>query len=239
MSDVTVVPVRRLELSLRPQPWPFAIERRAEIEAHFASVRQSNPTLWNGRVLMLYQYEIAGEVFRGSYLETDFASMLAWRHWNFADAGVKNCFAMGALRASDGAYLLGEMSGHTANAGSIYFPAGVPDMSDVDGGIVDLRRNVLRELREETGLGADDVEVDAGWTTVLAGPRIAQIKLLNTHLAAEELRARVLAFLREQAEPELSDVRIVRGPADLETKMPPFITAFLRHVWSGNRGTIP
>jgi 8-oxo-dGTP pyrophosphatase MutT (NUDIX family) len=234
MSEITIVPVERLDLAYAPRPWPFASERRAEIDAHFEALRHSNPALWNGRVLMLYEHAIRGTVFHGAYLETDFASMLAWRHWGWPDPGVKNCFAMGALRGSDGVFVLGVMSAHTANAGQIYFPAGLPDLSDVDGGRVDLAHNVIREVGEETGLVPGDFETGQGWITVLAGPRIAQVKMLRARETAAALRARILAHLAHEEEPELADVRIVRGPADFDPMMPPFVTAFLTHVWAMN-----
>ena len=50
---------------------------------------------------------------------------------------------------------------------------------------------------------------------------------------AAVLRQRILGFLRAEAEPELADIRIVRGPADLDPMMPPFVRAFLAHVWNG------
>jgi len=158
--------------------------------------------------------------------------MLAWRDWGFPDASVKNCFALGGLQGSDGAFLLGVMGAHTSSPGQIYFPAGIPDLSDVDGERVDLARNVMREIGEETGLTASDFEVDAGWTTVLAGPRIAQVKVLRARERAAALRERILAHLASEAQPELSDIRIVGGPADLDPMMPSFMTAFLQHVWS-------
>ena len=61
-----------------------------------------------------------GECFPASYFETDFASFLAWRDWGFPDAGVFNGFGVGALRAADGAFVLGEMAHHTSNAGRNY-----------------------------------------------------------------------------------------------------------------------
>src|SRR5207244_2975507 len=124
----------------------------------------------------------------------------------------------------DGAFLLGVMGAHTANPGTIYFPAGLPDLSDVDGARVDLTHNVLREVREETGLAASDLEAEEGWTTVLAGPRIAQVKVLRVRETAAELRARILAHLASEAQPELADIRIVRGVADFDPKMPQFVT---------------
>jgi hypothetical protein len=232
MTEITIVPVERLELALAPRPWPFEHERRAEIAAHFDALRRSNPGLWNGRVLMLHQHEIRAAVFHGAYFETDFASMLAWRQWDAPDPRVKNCFAMGALRGSDGGFVLGVMGAHTSNAGRIYFPAGLPDLNDVDGSRVDLVRNVMREVGEETGLTPDDFEAEPGWITVLAGSRIAQVKTLKARATAAVLRARILAHLAREAQPELADVRIVRGPADFDPMMPPFVTAFLAHAWS-------
>ena len=73
MTEITILPVERLELALAPRPWPFADERRAEIVANFDALQRSNPALWNGRVLMLHQHAIKGAVFHGAYFETDFA----------------------------------------------------------------------------------------------------------------------------------------------------------------------
>ena len=84
------------------------------------------------------------------------ASFIAWRDWGFPDRAVRNCFAAGAIRASDGAFVLGVMGPQTANAGKIYFPAGTPDPGDVVGQEVDLAGSVRREIAEETGLGPGD-----------------------------------------------------------------------------------
>ncbi len=236
MTEIALARVERLELAFVPRPWPFAIERRAEIEAHFADMQRANPALWNGRVLMLHEHTLRGPVFHGAYLETDFATLLAWRHWDYPDVRMKNCFAMGALRGSDGAFLLGVMSSHTANPGRIYFPAGLPDPSDIDGmRRVDLASNVMREIAEETGLAPSELEAEAGWVAVFAGPRIALIKTLDARADAAAMRDRILGHLGSETQPELTDVRIVRGPSDLDPMMPQFVTAYLEHVWNTTR----
>ena len=52
-------------------------------------------------------------------------------------------------------------------------------------------------------------------------------------------RRRILAYLASQAQHELLDVRIVNSPADFDPMMPPFVTAFLTHVWTQASGRVP
>jgi 8-oxo-dGTP pyrophosphatase MutT (NUDIX family) len=226
-----VVRLARTELRFAPRPWAFAQERRAEIDAHFTGLSRDNPHAFNGRVLMLHTFDIEDAVLHGGYFETDFASFIAWRDWGWPDMSVRNCFGQAALRAADGAFVLGVMGAHTMNAGRIYFPSGTPDLKDVVGDRVDLDGSVLRELTEETGLTAADVCLDPGWHAVLAGPRLAMLKPVRSPLSADELRARILAHLAGEAHPELADARIVRGPADLDDMMPEFIKDYLLEMW--------
>jgi 8-oxo-dGTP pyrophosphatase MutT (NUDIX family) len=231
MTQTPVVRIDRLELRFSPKPWRFAQERRPQIDAYFARLRADNPDLWNGRVLVLHDFALAPDVFRGDYLETDFASFLAWRDWDFPDGSIRNCFGLAALRGADGAFLLGVMADHTANAGKVYFVGGTPDPDDIDAGKVDLNGSVLRELSEETGLSTLEVTPENGWHAVFAGARIAMLKVLNAPVPAAALRERILWFLASQARPELADIRIVNGPGDLDPQMPTFVSAFLDHMW--------
>ena len=234
MPDPTVIPVDQLDLTFEPKPWPFADARRAEIDAYFAELQREKPTLWNGRVLLMHDHRLDGGVLQGRYFETDYASFTAWRAWGRASAGVHDCFGAAAIVAADGAVLLGAMGPHTANAGWIYFPCGTPDRSDLIDGKVDLDFSVRRELKEETGCEASDFAVAPGWTMVTDGNLIAQIKTLRSRESATALRERMLAHLARESQPELSDIRIVRGLADFDPAMPRFVTAFLRYHFAGS-----
>lgn len=225
--DIPIIPVSRLDLRFEPAPWPFAVERRAEIDAHFAKLRIEKPELWNGRVLLMQRGDIVDGVLSGAYFETDFASMIAWRDWDFPDRTIHNCFPMAALRSSDGAFLLGVMGGHTATAGQIYFAAGTPDRNDIVGDAVDLEGGVIRELTEETGLSLDDVTPEPGWFATPLGQRIALMKVIQARETATELRERIRAFLSRQEQPELADIHVARGVKDLHPSMPPYVAAFL------------
>jgi 8-oxo-dGTP pyrophosphatase MutT (NUDIX family) len=226
MTPPVIHRVTTLDLSFQPRPWPFAEERRADIDAHFA-VKQREKPIWNGRVLLGRNPDFTGERFSSSYFEADFASFLAWRDWGFPDAGVFNGFGMGALRCRDGAFVLGEMGQHTSNAGRIYFPSGTPDLDDISDGAVDIAGSVAREVEEETGLTSADYRAGAHWDCVVSGAAIAMIRILNVDLTGEELRARIEANLAGQRQPELSAVHLVRDASDLTASMPRFVIAFI------------
>jgi 8-oxo-dGTP pyrophosphatase MutT (NUDIX family) len=134
---------------------------------------------------------------------------------------------MGALRASDGAFVLGEMGADTANAGRIYFPSGTPDLDDIKDGTVDVAGSVAREVEEETGIPPSDYRAAPDWTCIEAGALNAMIRILDVDLPGEALRAKIQANLARQAAPELAAIHLVRARADLSQAMPRFVTAFL------------
>ena len=233
MPGLPIIALDRLALGYAPYDWPFAAARRDEIAVHFAKSRRSATAMWNGRILLMRDQTIGDATLRGTFFATDYANFLAWRDWDCPDRTIINCFAMGALRASDGAYLMGVMGDRTASAGRIYFPAGTPDPDDVRGEAVDLLGNVFREVAEETGLMPEEYIVADGWTAVIAGPRIALMKPIEVSRPADELRQAIRRHLATEAAPELSDIRIVRSASDFDPMMPDFVTAYLSHVWGG------
>jgi 8-oxo-dGTP pyrophosphatase MutT (NUDIX family) len=231
VSASRILSIDALDLAFAARPWPFAEAEADRIADHWRARVESQPRLYNGRVLLLGRHALGadrrGTTLRGEYFETDFAAFLAWRDFGFPDHTVVNCFSMAALVGADGAFLLGEMAAHTANAGATYFPAGTPDPSDVFDGKVDLAASALRELQEETGIAADAVAFDPGWTLVYAPPRIACLKLMRLAEPAETVKAGVEAFLAADADAELAAIRVVRGPADVDrARAPGFIVDF-------------
>src|SRR6202040_1676217 len=146
---------------------------------HFAVQQRKKPGIWNGRILLGRDPVFAEGRFSAQYFEADFASFLAWRDWGFPDQEVFNGFGMGALRCSDGAFVLGEMGQHTANGGRIYFPSGTPDLDDVSGLSVDIAGSVAREVEEETGLTSEDYRAAEHWDCVVTPTAIAMMQILH------------------------------------------------------------
>lgn len=231
ISDPQVIPFERFDVRLEPRRWAFADDNQAAIDAHFAARQKANPALWNGRVLLAQEYDVVDGICRGVCLETDFASFNAWRDWGRPPADVINLFASAVVRGSDGGFLLGVMGPHTANAGQIYFPCGTPEPSDVIDGRVALEHNARHELKDETGLSFEDLRPEPGWLSLRLATWAMAAKVLTAAVPAEQVRRRILGHLASQAEPELADIRIVRGPADLDPMVPGFVSAFLRHMW--------
>ena len=232
MTSPIIHRVTTLELAVRPVGWAFAEERRAEITEHFAEKQRERPKIWNGRVLLGRDATFADGHLSATYFETDFASFLAWRDWGFPDKAVFNGFGMGALRASDGAFVMGEMAAHTANEGRIYFPSGTPDLDDVIEGALDIPGSVVREIEEETGLTAADYRAEPDWHCIVSGPAIAMMQVLNLDMPGDEARALIEANLAREDEPELSAIHLVRGMSDLTPTMPRFVTAFIEQQFA-------
>ena len=238
MTAVRIEQVDRLECTVEQHRWNFAENNAAETDARWAAAVALKPRLFNGRVLLSHRQAIetvAGErVFNAAFFETDFKNFMVSRDMGFPDPNVFNCFAMAALRGSDGAFLLGEMAAHTANAGQIYFPAGTPDLDDVKGTVVDLAGSVLRELEEETGLVPNEVAVPPGCAIVFEGQQIACMQIVEMAMTADAAKHRIEAELARQTNAELAHMYSVKTPADIRPdRMPGHTVAYLHHMLSG------
>lgn len=183
MRIASVVPVERVEFADSCWQWPFVAECRAEIDSYFLRQKQTNPTLWNGRLLLLRDVSIRDGILTGTLFECDYASLLAGLAWDAFRNTVKACFAGAALQSSDRKFIVGLMAQHTRNAGQLVFPSGSIEPDDMRSGRVDLVPTIQRELTEETGIEAADVDTKSGWYVVFAGPRVAIVKVIRVSCA--------------------------------------------------------
>jgi 8-oxo-dGTP pyrophosphatase MutT (NUDIX family) len=225
--------ISHLHASVTAGHWAWALDNKAAIAAHWAKLTADKPALYNGRVLLRAAQRFEGETLHLAYRQTDYASFLTLRDMDWPDAGTGNAFAMAALRSADGAFILGEMASHTANAGQVYFAAGTPDTGDVThDSRVDLEGSVWRELAEETGLARDDVQDQGRWVAVIVGPRTALMREMISPLMASELLVQIRANLSRQDQPELADIHALhnlhgRSEQALLARMPAFMQAYL------------
>ena len=226
----TIERVGFVRARLREAPWEWAERNGDAIRANWTERLRRTPKIFDGRVLMLSKLCVSGETADATFFPTDYAALLAWTDAGWPDGSVANAFATGALRTTDGAFILGEMAPGTANAGRLYFPCGTPDMTDVlPDGTVDLPGSLEREITEETRLGPDLFRAEPNWTIVRSGGLLAFIRIVRLELTGAEARARILAHLRTEPEPELSGIMLVRSADDLPPgRAPGVVEPFLR-----------
>ncbi len=231
--EIEIRRVSRVEACCRPYDWAWPKQNRAFVEENWKRRTAGKPQMFNGRVLLLQDVAFEQDLCRNTYFEVDYADFVAWIDKGYPDPNIANGFAMGALRGSDGAYICGVMGSGTTNAGRVYFPAGTPDPSDLrPDGTVDLATSLTRELTEETGLQEGDYHVDDEWIIVQRWPTIALLRMVTLPVSAEEGAAKIRANIARQHEPELQDVRLIRGPGDIDPeRMPLFLQSFFGWVF--------
>jgi len=223
-----------IDAVVEPFGWDFPIRYGPDIEDNWQKTAAGKTHIFNGTVLIQHRGMVDGRVFRAGYSATDYKTFLGFLRLPVASSGMRNGFGMAALRAADGAFLLGEMGAGTANAGKIYFAAGTPDLNDVVDGKVDLAGSVIREMCEETGLAAEEVQVGQGWTCILAEKRAAFMRPVTIDLPADEVQALMRERMRALKEDELSDIVILR-PGDAlidDPRLPNFVSAYIRREFA-------
>lgn len=207
-----------VELCLERRPWTYAVEHMPAIRRYWQLAKALNPLYFNGAVHMLTSGRNGGGTFRGELLASDFQTFIHWRALGHPDRSVRAAGVGAVLWSSDGAVLLGTAASGTTNAGRTYLFSGVLDERDIDGsGGADVVAGAMREVREETGLDADETEPASSWVwSIEDGVWISFVAECRARLPARALRHRILAHNAALAEPELADVAIIRSAAELE-----------------------
>ncbi|MER2265594.1 NUDIX hydrolase [Methylobacterium oxalidis] len=219
--------LRSVSARLVPFEWAWARDNADLVAENWRRRLAERPGLFDGPVLLACGVRIADGHCEAEFFETRYARFIAFRDAGSPDARVANAFAAVVPVARDGAVLLGEMGGHTANAGQIYFPCGTPDRDDLRGEAVDLAGSAARELAEETGLSLPPGAPEA-WVLLRGEGQLAFLRPVPFPESAEALRARMERHRAGEAEPELARIVVARGAADIDrARMPGFVRAFL------------
>lgn len=221
-------------LQLKKEAWAFAEERAGEIAEHWRRRQSDNPDLFDGRVLMMLTPVITDDVLRAELLATDFKAYLFWRESGFPDAGIFDGFGSALVRSVEGHALLGRQRGGNINSGLAYLPGGFIDERDVrSDGKVDIAASIARELTEETGLDADEFSRMPGYFITQYRSQISIAQEYRSGLTSEALRAKILAAIAKQDDPELDDIVTVTRGAELKAlNVGPYVQVLLPEVFS-------
>jgi 8-oxo-dGTP pyrophosphatase MutT (NUDIX family) len=209
--------------------WPLARDHADAIERHWQRRLQDMPHAFNGAVYLLRDYAIDGSALSGTFCRTDFKTFLYWRDQSAVGDGMYDCFGTSLIRSAEGhALLVRQAPGHM-NSGLLYTPSGLIDDNDAVGGRIDIEASIVRELHEETGLQAGDLNRSPGYFLGIVGRQLAIAAEWRSALPAERLRDSILEVVSRQTAPELSDIVIVRSCAEIDERIvPAYAQALLR-----------
>lgn len=238
-NPIPVTTISNLDFHLGTGVWDYARDHAEAIDAYWADQTASQPSLFNGTVLILQEGAPRDGIWHGTYLPVPYKAFLHYLRHEARGYPARNAFALAALTGADDTLVMGVMGQETANAGRVYFPGGTPDLSDVRDGRVDLLASVRRELTEETGLTPEELSEEPGFTLVEAPLRLGFLKVYRSPLSGGALAETIRARLARQSHPELADVVVLdRDSVTTETRMPPFQAAYARW-WFAGRGRSP
>lgn len=232
MAGDRVDRVDSCELMLHDTPWAYAREHEAAIEAHWISRLRYNPGFFNGPIHIASEARVADRRLSATMMRTDFKTFLYWREQGYPEAGACDAFGSAIIRTGDGAVLLGKQRAGHINEGLAYLPGGFIDARDVrEGGLVDIAASIAREVGEETHLGRSDLTPKPGFYVVRCGALLSIAQELVSPAPADVLRAKILASLAADPDPELADIVTIRGLEDVgRHAIPPYTQMALAAV---------
>ncbi|HCL65368.1 MAG TPA: DNA mismatch repair protein MutT [Rhizobium sp.] len=210
-QENTVFPVSDLSLRVVAGEHPFHL---AEYEAAAANWRlevASIPALYDGRMVFQHQLEIEGGALRGEGHVVPYSTFLWWRKQPSPVTGY-HLYGFPVIVSSDGAIIAVEMGAHTANAGQVYCAAGSLDESDIVDGYCDIRRNMAREVKEETGLDLGQGETDGRLFASHCRRRVTVFQIFRFRERASDLLRRIEDHMRVDEEKEIASAVAIRSP---------------------------
>jgi 8-oxo-dGTP pyrophosphatase MutT (NUDIX family) len=210
----TILPVDTVDVRLVPEPHPFETANADAIASNWHHEIAANPALFDGTVVLLSELAYRDGTLRGCCHAVRYSTFLHWRR-NRADSGAEHAYAHAVLAARDGALVAIRMGLHTANAGKVYFAAGSFEPIDFPDGRVDVDANMIREVREETGLHIGGARRDPRCQALSTtrGTVIFRRYVLDEN--ADDIAASINSFVAREPEPEILGPVIIRSPDDL------------------------
>jgi len=224
--------VTEAEISLSDHCWSFVQVHATQIEAYWHRRTAEQPKLFNGDILLLHNWSCVNGRFHGQCLITEFKSFLYWRDHKRPDGAVTDFFPAAALHSQEDWLLVGRMGHDHSSPGRIYLPCGALHTDDVYDGKVDLDGNILREIREETGLALDRTELGPPILILDGAGRLVYVRPVKLQRPAVQIVKEIQSYLGHATEPELSEIIVVKGVADISETMPSFTVAYIEQAFA-------
>ncbi|BCG93887.1 hypothetical protein [Mesorhizobium sp. 131-2-1] len=209
-----ILPVDDVDVRLDPGPHPFERDNAKAIAENWRREMGANPALYDGTVVLLSALAYRDSRLVGRCHAVKYSTFMLWRK-NRDVAGAEHAYAHAVLVAGDNALVAIRMGGHTVNAGRVYFAAGSFEPVDFRDGLVDVDFNMIREVREETGLDLSGAERGRRYHALSTPSGTVIFRRYRVSEPADEIARRISAFVAAEAEPEIDGPVIVRHATDL------------------------
>jgi len=215
-----ILAVDAVDVRLDPGPHPFARDNAAAIAENWQREMAANPALFDGTVVLLSQLAWRDNRLVGRCHAVNYSTFMLWRK-RPENSGAEHAYAHAVLVAGDNALVAIRMGPRTVNAGRVYFAAGSFEPVDFHDGMVDVDFNMIREVREETGIDLTDARRGVRWHALSTASGTVIFRRYHVDDPADEVARRISAFVAAETDPEIEGPVIIRHAADLPEGLSP------------------
>ncbi|MER8749011.1 hypothetical protein NKH57_06950 [Mesorhizobium sp. M1050] len=227
-----ILPVDAVDVRLDPRPHPFAWDNAEAIAENWQREIAANPALFDGIVVLLSQLAYRDNRLVGRCHAVNYSTFLLWRKRR-ENSGAEHAYAHAMLVAGDNALVAIRMGPHTVNAGRVYFAAGSFEPLDFRDGLVDVDFNMIREVREETGLDLSGAERGKRYHALSTNSGTVIFRRYHAKAPADEIARRISAFVATEIDPEIEGPVIIRDAADLPKGLSPHMKPLIDWHFAG------
>lgn len=232
--EAHLFPVEGVRLRVLDGAHPFHLENRAAAEANWQAEIAANPALYDGRMVFQHRLSLSEGVVEGEGYVVPYSTFLLWRRQPLGQGGF-HVFAFPVIASADGALIAVRMGAHTANAGLVYCAAGSLDPHDIVDGQCDIAGNMVREVREETGLDLGEAATDGRFFASYARRRLTIARLYRFDLPAGAILDRIAAHMEVDEEKEIAGAVAIRSPDPAAHPYNPAMLPVLDWFFAGAR----
>ncbi|MFP1633473.1 hypothetical protein ACLB6G_17210 [Zhengella sp. ZM62] len=202
--------IAEVRIDLAAEPHPFELVHERAIAETWAVAKAAKPALFNGLTTLVSAAEINGDgILWGCCHLVRYATLLHWIGHPEPE-GTEHVFAHAVPESADGRAIAIRMGPQTVNADQCYFAAGSFDASDIVDGRIDIKGNMAREVREETGLALEQAVAEHGFHLWRGRGYAVLLRRYRFEQAADDLASQVRAHVAREPMPEII------GPVVLE-----------------------
>jgi 8-oxo-dGTP pyrophosphatase MutT (NUDIX family) len=214
-----ILPVDKIDVVLDPSPHPFERGRAEAIAENWRREIAEKPALFDGTVVLLSEFGYDGGRLFGRCHAVRYSTFMYWRKDRAGTA--MHAFAHPMLVTKDNALIAIRMAAHTVNAGRVYFAAGSFEPEDFPDGQVDPHGNMVREVKEETGLDISNTQRGERHYALATERGTVIFRRYFVDETADEIASRIRDFVAGESEPEIEEPIIIRHAGDLPDGLMP------------------